>query len=396
MRLILLLSVLLISSCSIQTSPLLSQNSNAFENQEYQLTGNENPLKIRVTAVLLQRGDGSGNYSKNRPQEFQLFKTYWQNALNNFQNLKKPKDLTGCYDGIDFWPAAMLIFEDNIIEVKNSYAWNNRNTGSNYEKKVLKGFSPSESWYLKSVDDSLTKAEKNKPTIHVYFTNDGDTYDEYIKTNGANQSKTNGVAAGQFPTPTNLKRSSQIHMPGVYPKYFYMKNRATQEFGKSWDKEVKNWYLIDDAKGLTHELGHNFGLGHANQYHGANKCEWTIMSQKHSDPRNYLQPTEIQKMHSNLSKSNMMQFVTEDSHYGTTQNLNKDQTWTEFRRYYNDFVLKEGVNLRIANKIIMPTNAKITLNPGARIIFENGGEIVHLDGTEFKAYDLKGDSKVIR
>lgn len=91
-----------------------------------------------------------------------------------------------------------------------------------------------------------------------------------------------------------------------------------------------------------------------------------------------------------------MQFVTEDSHYGTTQNLNKDQTWTEFRRYYNDFVLKEGVSLRIANKIIMPTNAKITLNPGARIIFENGGEIVHLDGTEFKAYDLKGDSKVIR
>ncbi|MDG4946348.1 hypothetical protein NMK71_07975 [Weeksellaceae bacterium KMM 9713] len=396
MRLLLLLSAFLITSCSLQTSPLLSQNINSFENQEYQLTGNENPLKVRVTAVLLQRADGSGNYSKSRPNEFGIFQTYWQNALNNFQDLKKPSDLEGCYDGLDFWPKAMLVFEDKIIEVKNTYAWNHRNTGSIYEKNILKGFSPNERWYMKSVDDSLTLAEKDQPSIHVYFTNDGDTYDEYMRTNGANQIKNHGIAAGQFPTPSNLKRSSQIHYPGVYPKYFYMKNRAPQEFGKSWDKEIKDWYLIGDPKGLTHELGHNFGLGHANKYHGANKCKWTIMSQKHSDPRNYLQPTEIQKMHSNLSKTNMMQFVTEDSHYGTTQVLNKDQTWTELRRYYNDFVLQNGLRLRIANKIIMPTNAKITLNPGARIIFEEGGEIVYLDGTEFNGYELKADAKIIR
>lgn len=388
-RILSLIFVILVQSCIAQTPSFQKPNR-----QIYEVTGNEKPLKIRVTAVLLQRDDGSGNYSRSRPEEFKLFQTYWNNALNNFQNLKQPPDLEGCYDGFDFWPSAMIEFEDTIIEVKDSYAWNNQNRSSESEKNHLKGFSPNENWYLKALDDSLSAAETH-PSIHVYFTNDGNTYDEVLESKGGIFND-KGIAAGQYPSQGNLTRSSQIHMPGVYPKYIYMKNQAPIEFGKTWEKDIQYWYLVDDAKGLTHELGHNFGLGHANEYHGANQCRWTIMSQKHTHARNYLQPTEIQKMHRNFSNTNLIQFITPDSHYGKTIRLMENTVWDQERRYYHDFELNRNIELVISNRITLPNQAKIVLNRNSKLIFKGNGGIFYPDGREFDHYEIKRNARIIR
>ena len=390
MRVFIIILILSFSSCLAQ-----SQYSYSPKSQLYEVSGNENPLKIRIKAVLLQRDDGSGNYSKSRPQEFKIFQKFWKNALNNFQNLKKPTNLDGCYTGFDFWPTALIEFEDEIIEVRNTYAWNSRNTGSDFEKNTIKGFTPSENWYLKALDDSLSASENN-PAIHVYFTNDGQTYDRIIQSKGKDFGTVRGIAAGQFPSLTNFKRSSQIHFPGIYPKYIYMKNQAPIEFNKSWEEHIQYWYLVDDAKGLTHEIGHNLGLSHANEHHGINKCPWTIMSQKHTDARNYLQPTEIQKIHRNLSNSNLIQFVTPDSHYGKTMKILNHTEWNQKRRYYHDFEVNRNINLTVSNHIILPSNGKITLNRNSKLIFEKNGGIYFPDGSEFNNYQLKGNAKIIR
>src|SRR5690606_18776861 len=140
----------------------------------------------------------------------------------------------------------------------------------------------------------------------------------------------------------------QVHVPNRYLKYILHRYRAPIIYNTTWE-ETRNWHT--SAKGIGHELGHSFGLGHTNEYHKSNTCTYSIMSQKGNHARNYLQPTEIKKIHWNLTRTNLMQFVTEDSHYGVSWKIEEDTIWDKPRRFYNDFELEENVALTISDKI---------------------------------------------
>src|SRR5690606_6852567 len=100
--------------------------------------------------------------------------------------------------------------------------------------------SPSEKWYLKPLDDSIS-ALKTPKAINIYFTQNGNRFDELIKNKGMGSDIT-GDMASEFPSASKLNRSSQVHAPNVYIKYLKQRYQSPKDYNTTWE-ETKNWWL---------------------------------------------------------------------------------------------------------------------------------------------------------
>jgi hypothetical protein len=361
------------------------------EHYSYPWNDSYNPLEINVNVVLLYRHDGKGNFDLKDSEQKKLLEDYLQRINSNYSKFEKPADLKGCYTGTDFIADSKLRFKFNIIQVKNTFAWNYMNSGGNPDKKNFSGFTPTENWYIKAVDDSISNLANRPKAINAYFTTNGEKFDR-LELSRSKDYDLSTNAASQYPTDKNLQRSSQLHQPNRYLKYLLHKYQAPIEYNTTWE-ETRNWHL-NDSKGMSHELGHSFGLAHSNEYYSANTCKYSLMSQKGSDPRNWLPPTEIKKMHWNLTRTNLMQFVTPESHYGAVWYINENTTWDKPRRFYNNFEIAKNVTLTISETIILPPQAYIKLNKGSSIIFTGKGKLVDANGKEFKNFEKHKSAKI--
>lgn len=362
------------------------------EHYNYLLDNSYQPLTIRANIIVLYRTDGTGNFDLEDKEQKNLLNDFLEHVNARISNLIQPLDLTGCYTGHDFLPDTKIRFKYNIVKVKNNYAWNYLNSGSNLDEKKFAGFSPSENWYLKELDDSISRSSDIPKGINVYLTADGNKFDRINNDKGMSYDLTSRAAA-QFPTDRKLTRSSQVHLPNRFLKYLYHKYPLPIEYNTTWEETY--WWHVGDAKGLAHEFGHILGLSHSNEYYSTNACQYSLMSQKPSHPKNFLPPTEIKKMHWNLTRTNLMQFVTENSHYGVSWQIEKDTIWDKPRRFYNDFQISNGVTLTILDSIILPPQSVIKMNKNSRIIFEGKGKIVDAYGKDFTNFQKHKSAKIL-
>ncbi|MBS7332953.1 MAG: hypothetical protein KIG88_05070 [Weeksellaceae bacterium] len=380
------------------TTPSKTSNSNQVGQlttiDNFKITNDLNPITLNVNVIVLKRDNKSQtNFDLKNAEEKQLLTEYFDKINTYWNNFKKPQDLSGCYTGTDFYNDSKIRFKFNFIELVDAYAWDYMNSGADLAAKKYNGLSPSENWYLKNLDKKLAADPTIPKGVFLYLTMEGKNFDELNKTKGKGFHLI-GTEASQFPSTTNLERTSSVHVPNRYLKYLWHRYQAPIEHKTNWN-DTRNWHL-GDAVGTAHELGHTLGLSHSNEYHGVNKCQYSIMSQAADHVRNYLQPTEILKAHKNLRESNLIQFVTDDSFLGNTFSINKSETWSRKQRFYSNLKLEDQVILTITEPIILPPQAKVSFGKNAKIIFTKNGKLTQPNGAEFSNFVNKSSNSITK
>jgi len=365
-------------------------------------TSNQPVIYIRTNFIFLQRADGTGNFQENNAEHQELIDDVITELNTAYSSLVRTYDAT-CYTGNDFVADTRIQFVVNRLYVRDNYGWNNRNDRSLWMCPDVPN------WYLDYLDNQINNNPNIPRGINVYFTEDSINYRNLIdlQNTQVNAPLNAGVGCSQFPSASNYTRTSKLHLPDVYSKYWYMKNivPSLPAFNYSpWIPTVRSWKVYGLGRGLAHELGHSLWLYHNSPYYASNACWYSLMHQAGNSPRNYLPPSEIGVMHAALSLTNLRSFISEDTYLGT-RTINTQGSWANMR-LYQSLIIASNSDLVFSCEMTMPYQANIEVfgklqinNANIRsikgdwqgITVKSGG-ILELNTTDISDYNITVES----
>ncbi len=319
---------------------------------------------IKVNYVIPQKSDGTGNFSEDDEDVIYLFEHSFKTINKLWSKLKEPED-KDCYPHDDFLNDTFIRFELNeVIFVQNDHYWNADN-GS--------GCPNNNNWWLNELEEEIRQNPKYDNAINVYMPNLPEVYQELVIDRTLVDQPDGKSPCSELPSNSDLNRSSRINMAGGFNKYWWMKNvvptsETYNSKGYPWNPSIRSWLTGSSEHTLAHELGHSMGLSHANEFHGRNKCDESIMNQGFGKPHNYLQPTEIGKIHRNLRMSNIRNFLSEDVYSLVPFLVDTDTEFSMDFRSYEDIIVKDGATMTVRCALSLPERAKIVVEPGGTLI----------------------------
>lgn len=346
-----------------------STRSEWWSDKEQYIPKEDTPFfELKVNYVIPQRADGTGNFSEDDPEHEALLEDYLSFSNWLWKKLKDPKDET-CYPGDDFVPSTYIRFKLNaIIYVQDDYLWNAENGSACPNDR---------NWYLNGLEKEIQENPDHADAINIYLPNDSSSYFAMIIDQTSFDDPKDKPPCSELPSKKDLNRSSRINLSGAYNKYWFMKHRVPTDTvlnpkGHSWEGELIGWERSSRGHTIAHELGHSMGLQHSNEYHGRNRCHFSIMSQRHGSPHNYLQPSEIGKMHRNLRLTNIRDFLTHDVYVSNPMVIEGDHVMDMDFKSYEDFIIASGATLEVSCPISFPQQASLIIQPGGRLVIGEG------------------------
>lgn len=385
------------TSCKTETNILRTSNNNCINitdrGQEYAplFIPNENDsvMNVRVNLIFIQKDDGTGNFQQDNAEHQTLFDDVVAYMNQVMSSLVLPG--TDCFLGTDadIVHDMRVRFVDQRYYVKNSRVWNNDLHVEN-DSRLHPDMLP---WYLDNVDDSLNNTLPNfLQSINIYFTEDSTIYHHFWEVQDLNDTSDvwtgySNAACSQFPSYSDWNRSSRIHIPCQYSKFWWMKNIVPQMFeynNSPWESEVRNWLVDGLARGLLHELGHSFYLYHPhdestpNTFYPSKSCGSSIMTQAGSSPRNFLPPAEIGRLFFHTMTTNLQRFIPQTTYLGKKS---LDTTISLPRmRLYHSLEIASSANISMPCDIIFPAAGNITIQTGGVLSVE-GAKLQSIQGT---------------
>ena len=367
------LSALLYTSCLFIFSTSASAQSNCgvasglWKDYKRFIPTEESPaFTLRVNFIIPQRSDGTANFSADDEEAIEMFEKCIDGVNSLWAELKEPKD-ADCYTGSDFLHDTYIRFQLNeIIFLQDNQYWNAEN-GS--------GCPNDRNWFLNPLDEEIRKNPAYANAINIYLPNMASVYQALVVDKSNTESPKAHSPCSELPSYKKLARSSRINLAGTYNKFYWMEHvfpadSASNTNGYPWDPVVYGWMVHSFYHTVAHELGHSMGLSHANEHHGRNKCDESIMNQLHGKPHNYLQPTELGKIHRNLRMSNIRELIVNDPYSPKPFIIDEDTEFTMDFRSYEDIIVRSGVTFHVHCALSMHEEARIIVEPGATLLVQ--------------------------
>lgn len=325
-------------------------------------SANAKPIRLRANFYILQKLDGTGNFSEKDPEDI-AFLNDWINYCNeSFSTLKV---LSNDCNNVLYRGAKIEIIP-KLIFLRDEQAWNNDNSKSEYQCPTDSNF------HLIKFDSAAH--QRDPGAINVYLTASGSIYHQMV-TLGTITDPNTGINGkmkywwcSMFSTEFNLNATLRIHIPNLYLKYWWFRN--TYPFQPY---SVTRTWLVGEGRTLAHEFAHMFQYIHLDR---DLNCPNNLLSTTTDDSyRDVFEKRHMEQIHSLLTTTNLRQFIPCEEHYQDASSdiiVAGNEVWDMNLRLYSNVIVKNGATLTITCKVLMPEEGLITVERGGKLIVDGG------------------------
>jgi hypothetical protein len=356
-----------------QTEPVSCPNLYRWARNQfpYDPVSQDDYLLVHLNFIFVQNSGGLGNFEASNAEQNQQIDDVLATTNWIYSHMSAPSNWTPCCNpnyACYVTPDLKIQFEYSKIYIQVS-DWSNENHG----------YCPGGNSWFDYLEVYAKQNPNYQPGIDVYMTTSQTLYENLIVNQNTTQHNTNGrLACSQFADYSNLNRTSRIHLPDFYTKWWWMKNIVPYDTTYNpglllpYDPVIRQWDYGSKGHTLAHELGHSFDLAHDCVHYSTNQCFESLLNQGYQSPHSYLPPSEVGNMYRALHLSNIRKFVVPNCINTNPFHVTNNLTWDFDLKWFQDIIIDSGATLTINCNLYMVTNARIIVKPGGTLLVDGG------------------------